>query len=275
MSDADMRQKFQSWEADHLAEGRQYAVDAEDGKLYTYPQTVGKKHTPVISKLTTLGPIDITKGELGNLYSYYFVGQGKPARVHYDRLLLSSPEQRCPYCGFGHVKTLDHYLPKSKYPKYSTLISNLVPACNDCNLSAKGSTFPGTANGQPIHPYFGPDELYTTPWLFADIIESDTPHTTYYVSAPYGWDEVNVGRVRAHMSNFGLYARYSIEADRRISTLRSRNRMFAGTAGPEDIRLLMQEMLAIEESRATNSWETALFRALYNSDWYCEVGYLL
>ena len=36
-------------------------------------------------------------------------------------------------CHTSEVDTLDHYLPKSKYPSLSINPLNLIPICNKCN----------------------------------------------------------------------------------------------------------------------------------------------
>lgn len=62
--------------------------------------------------------------------------------------------QFCPLCGeAGTPYTLDHYLPKSKYPEFAILPHNLIPACDICqgkkldnNLKDGKRCF--------LHPYF-------------------------------------------------------------------------------------------------------------------------
>lgn len=64
----------------------------------------------------------------------------------------------CPYCGMQHIKigrgngriskpTIDHYLPKSKYPFLSMSFHNMIPCCGTCNdIQNKG-------DNDPISPY--------------------------------------------------------------------------------------------------------------------------
>ncbi len=59
----------------------------------------------------------------------------------------------CPMCGSMHCNTLDHILPKTKFPSFAIFGLNLVPACN-CN-SWRGQTLLGAHKGERIlHPYF-------------------------------------------------------------------------------------------------------------------------
>ena len=44
---------------------------------------------------------------------------------------------KCPFCGVGRVSTLDHYLPKTKYPTYAVTPVNLVACCAECNKKRK------------------------------------------------------------------------------------------------------------------------------------------
>lgn len=67
----------------------------------------------------------------------------------------------CPYCGMSYITTvtkkngkvkteatLDHYLPKSKYPFLAMNIYNLVPSCRSCNL-----VFKFQENDAVIYPF--------------------------------------------------------------------------------------------------------------------------
>lgn len=63
---------------------------------------------------------------------------------HYDEF-VSVNECKCPYCGYGDIKGInhtrreayDHFLPKSIYPFNSVNFRNLAPMCHECNSSYK------------------------------------------------------------------------------------------------------------------------------------------
>ena len=61
----------------------------------------------------------------------------------------------CPACGeLGRPNTLDHYLPKGKYPHFCVTPANLFPMCDACQKEKLEKT--GTEN-EPrffLHPYF-------------------------------------------------------------------------------------------------------------------------
>lgn len=63
----------------------------------------------------------------------------------------------CPFCSeAGRPTTLDHFLPKEKYPEFSFLSNNLVPACDACQgADAKGSkVLNGKGKRIFLHPYY-------------------------------------------------------------------------------------------------------------------------
>lgn len=65
--------------------------------------------------------------------------------VHYDAFVTENDEGKCPYCGYGDIKSqlvsrreaYDHFLPKGTYPFNSVNFKNLAPMCNECNSSYK------------------------------------------------------------------------------------------------------------------------------------------
>lgn len=67
----------------------------------------------------------------------------------------------CPYCNRQYITpvltstgkmraTLDHFLPKNRYPYFSMSLYNLIPACYNCNSSLKGDN---DFNTEDINPY--------------------------------------------------------------------------------------------------------------------------
>jgi len=242
----------------------EYLSKAKNADLYLIP--------PCYSTNDALYLGVATKQNFKDVYSQQMVGANKPGRVIYDRLMSSAPGAKCPFCGFGHVKTLDHYLPKSTYPQFSVFPSNLIPACNDCNFS-KRAGLPKTKGEQSIHPYFD-SSLISEQWLFARLVHSTPVTVDYYVKAPAHWPEVNVDRVTKHLEVFDLRKRFAIEAADELANVRNILRRNFGVIGPAAVKA---ELLAQASDRYTlhrNSWQTAFFQALANDDWYCGGGYL-
>jgi hypothetical protein len=210
----------------------------------------------------------MSKKELVSLYSDQMVGDGKPGRRYYDRIMMQAPLGKCPFCGFGHVSTLDHFLSKSRYPTFSVLLANLVPSCGDCN---KGKGAPVVReNEQLLHPYFEDERIQRDTWIFAEVIESTPPTVRYFVEAPNTWPADLVQRANNSFNDFGLARRFAVEAASELSGLRD---MLADMQTHEMREDHLQRTARVERRERTNSWKAALYEALSQSDWYLEHGY--
>ena len=211
---------------------------------------------------------DLSKGELVDLYSKCMVAQTKPARAYYDQLMMLAPNGKCPFCGFGQATTLDHFLSKARYPAFSTLDANLVPACTDCNGGKVASE--STAENQILHPYFEDKCIEAESWLFAEILESAPACTRYFARPPDCWPMELKLRVENHFNSLGLAKRFSTEAATALSSLYEQMQMLPNSAD----RKAHLDFLAITECRVRkNSWLAALYVALAANDWYLNIGY--
>lgn len=61
---------------------------------------------------------NVTKDDLMNLYTRHMLKLGSESGKIYDKLRAAS-NGVCPLCGIHGVATLDHYLPKARYPLFS------------------------------------------------------------------------------------------------------------------------------------------------------------
>lgn len=63
--------------------------------------------------------------------------------------------QFCPSCGEeGAPNTLDHYLPKERFPHFAITPLNLTPMCDICQQAKKNKFVDGAGNKIFLHPYF-------------------------------------------------------------------------------------------------------------------------
>ena len=243
-----------------LAEFDGYGVKAGSNNLYSSVYCDRAKPKQVI-----IG--GLVKEDFVFLYGSCMVK--KPAgRKFYDKIILLAPSGKCPLCGFGHATTLDHLLPKARYPLFSVLSTNLVPACTDCN-KLKGASLV-TKDEQALHPYFESDVIETEPWVYAEIIQ-DTPVTVkYFVSPPPEWCPEQSRRACNYFSDLNLAGRFAIEAASELSSLISflkylkndnsvADHLSAMADGERDIRL--------------NSWKSALYQALSVNKWFIGGGF--
>ncbi|XYJ10294.1 HNH endonuclease [Telluria sp. B2] len=252
--------------ADILAVAQRYTALAANGNLYKYPINDRKNDEVIVGA--------VTKKEVKSLYSYYMVDNGMPARVFYNALIASAPNGICPLCGAGYAITLDHYLPKSKFPFFSILPCNLVPACRDCN-TGKSSAVALSAAEQSLHPYYDHGSFVSDQWLFAEIKHSIPPSVRYYAKAPGAWSPTDQLRVVSHFESLKLGARFSVLAANELASLRTLLIDFVAPVGQAAIQQHLRARAMSETAIHKNSWKAAMFQALSNDPWYCETGFCL
>lgn len=210
---------------------------------------------------------NISKNEMVKLYNDKMVKHPTGRRI-YDKLMALAPLSRCPFCGVGRVKTLDHYLPETKFPTFSVLPYNLVASCRDCN-TGKSTSYATTQNTQTLHPYY--DDYTHEQWLFARVLQTSPVSIEFYVNAPIHWNQLDKDRVAAHFNDYELAERFSIEASNTLADLREEFILYNSTS--IIIQQELQKKARTYYIRHKNSWETAMYQALSQSQWYCNGGY--
>lgn len=264
IADANLRNRLNLATNDIVVAARDYEQKARAKQLYTIPPNNCRNNEIALGV--------VTKKELKDVYSSHMVGRAKPARVIYDSLLSQAPLGRCPFCGFGHASTLDHYLPKTKYPQLSVLPLNLVPSCKDCN-TGKSTVIATTAEGQSLHPYFDHQSFINEQWIYAEVIQTMPATIHFYVAAPTHWDDISKARVQSHFNDFKLASRYSLEASNQLACLRDSLVSYRELLGFDGIRRHLAIEAQAYDRQHRNSWQTAMFQALAASDWYCDGGF--
>lgn len=213
---------------------------------------------------------EVTDVEMIKVYTGRMVPKGRPGRPYYDRIFSKPVHGRCPFCGIGTVNTLDHYLPKTHFPVFSVTPNNLVPACSWCQ-GEKGEYFPRTKADQIIHPYF--DDFGNETWLSANVVQGFPAAFRYFVSAPEAWDETDGERLKTHLRELNLYTLFSSNAGSRLSEIRGRLNKLHQLGGATAVRSHLEEECESIEEAQKNSWQAAMYRAAYGSDWFCDGGF--
>ncbi len=118
--DESLKNRLQSILPFIQSESSDYDVKASSSSLFS------------LTSSTDINGI-VTVDEMQKVYDRKLVKKGQPGRKHYEKIKLSAKHNICPLCDHRTVTTLDHVLPKSKYPTFAVTPFNLVPACGDCN----------------------------------------------------------------------------------------------------------------------------------------------
>ncbi|WP_432727549.1 HNH endonuclease [Variovorax sp. W6] len=248
-----------------LEQGYGYYVElAQTNSLYSIHPTELENDEPAV--------LQVTVKDLKNLYSQQLSVKGRPPRSYYDKILALAPRGKCPFCGFGHASTLDHVLSKSKFPWFSVLPVNLVPACKDCN-HGKGNKVAILESEQILHPYFENAVIGQQQWLFATIQPTSPASAVFFPSPPADWDAALKTRVSRHFEEFELARRFSVEAATEIAGLVPMLSRLASKAGKEGVKSQLELMSSSSMEIEPNSWRSALLQALAGNEWYWRGGF--
>lgn len=212
----------------------------------------------------------VKKEEMINVYTQRMVKKDSAGRQTYDKLLASPVHGRCPLCGQGLVNTLDHHLPKSLYPALAVVPTNLIPSCFDCN-KAKLDIKPISAEYETIHPYF--DDIETDLWLHARVIEESPTGIQFFVKAPENWNDVKSKRVKHHFKTFKLSSLYTSLAASELSGIQYSLANLFSKVGDQGVEAYLREEASSREKVYLNSWQTAMYKALADSYWFCSGGF--
>ncbi|SFQ64503.1 HNH endonuclease [Pseudomonas sp. NFPP07] len=207
---------------------------------------------------------------MGVIYKAHFARKGSPSRALYEQIRMAPEYGICPLCAQRTVATVDHYLPQSRHPKLNLTPVNLVPACSDCNKN-KLAGVPTRAEDQTLHPYF--DDLGNDRWLVVEIQASSPPTISFAIRPAGAWNDVLIARVNYHFRVMGLGELYAAQAASEMADISYSLEDVGVSTGPVGVRQHLDGQFRSRYDRDANSWKTALYEGLRDSDWFCTEGY--
>jgi hypothetical protein len=211
----------------------------------------------------------ITVDEMKKVYDHKLVRKGQPARIYYEKLRLSAKNNICPLCNQRTVTTLDHVLPKTFYPTFAVTPFNLIPSCADCN-KIKDRYKPEKPEEEIIHPYY--DDISNQQYLFA-LVEKTTPASiNFYIKQS---NPINIieQRLKKHFSLFALNELYASNAAEELSNISFRLSKLYSTGGIQCVIEYLKDEFESRYENNKNSWQTAMYEALYQNIWFCDGGF--
>jgi|GEM_PF-6386028 hypothetical protein len=207
----------------------------------------------------------ITAKDLKDLYLQMSRKKGKQ-RNTYDKLLAQAKKNKCCFCSYEDPTELDHFLPKSKFPEFSILLTNLIPSCKNCN-SYKGTTIPNSAESSYIHPYYEKYDNYI--WLEANLSFDckDSLIIFYKISTNLKAESPKLAaRIEYQFKGLKLDERYASWAITEVVNIEHMLKNLKDSAGKEKVRCHLNEQALSRKSVNKNSWQSALYHALYKSE---------
>lgn len=256
----DLKERLQASEGEVEAAEKMYASAAEKTNLYSLARGDFLLRS-------------VSSEEMIAIYRDRMAKKRAAGRVIYDDIILSAKDGRCPLCGQRSVSTLDHHLPKTVYPSLAVAPLNLVPACADCN-KAKSDFVPVSKEEEPLHPYF--DSVENECWLKGSVVENFPASIRFFPDPPDVWSLTTQKRVKKHFRSFGLSALYAAQAAQELDNIKYYlTQLYEANDedGAQRVRDHLQEQAESRRRAQTNSWQTATYQALSESDWYCDGGF--
>jgi len=167
----------------------------------------------------------------------------------------------CPACGeFGKPNTLDHYLPKGKYPHFSITPANLFPMCDSCQKEKLEKTHTARESRLFLHPYF---DDFVERQIIRIVIHPpyDTPAFTIELMDWLSNEQRAV--VQAHIRELAIERRFagffkgeSIRILKHAAKIRTGNQTIE-----ESIELFR----SLHEDPTLNSWQHLYYRAVLDN----------
>lgn len=255
----DLKRRLESCASIIIEASKDFAIKANDAKLHLIPS---------VKSFNGL----ITKEEMINVYNLRMAKKDSPGRSFYDKLMALPVHGKCPLCGHRTVSTLDHYLPKAHYPVFSVIPLNLIPACKDCN-TAKIDCIPTHAEQQTIHPYY--DDIDSEMWLNAKLIKSSPPIMDFFVSKPKKWSDLLGKRVENHFKTLGLSSLYASNSAVELLNINFSLENLYREVGKFAVKEYLLDSAESRRKVDLNSWQTAMYRTISESNWFCDGGFRL
>lgn len=253
--EGELRDRLENIQGHVANEAVVYAERAEAAELHLVAQTVDVAGTVTTDEMVALYDGRMVKG-LG--------------RHVYDAIRLLPRQGICPFCDHRPVSTIDHLLPKRLFPSLAVAPDNLIGACADCNKT-KLAFAPGAAEEVVLHPYF--DDVEAERWLAARVVEGPVAAVLFRTQAVDAWPEALNERVRRQFEMLRLGRLYGSQAAREISAQSYLLGNIHESRGEDGVREELTRQAETREADRLNSWQGVTYRALSESDWFCDGGF--
>lgn len=178
----------------------------------------------------------------------------------------------CPYCSFGEVTTLDHFLPKTVFPYLSITPANLVPSCSYCNTKKHIRYADPKTSRTLFHPFFEELDTQNASWLEVDINNAPSfllsDILSFRVISLPTWGSTDKERADYYFEFFKLQKRYLTRCKGDIEE--SLEMLHDCDISKSDWKNDMMRAAGRPGVRPRKRWKYPLFKALAESDWFFE-----
>ncbi|MFN3354784.1 MAG: hypothetical protein ACK418_02025 [Pseudomonas sp.] len=167
----------------------------------------------------------------------------------------------CPACGeFGKPNTLDHYLPKGKYPHFSITPVNLFPMCDSCQKEKLEKTHTAIEPRLFLHPYF---DVFLERQIIRVVIHPPYDTPTFSIELLDWLSDEQRLVVQAHIRELAIERRFAgFFKDESIRILKHAAKIRNGN---QTIEQSLELFRSLYEEPTLNSWQHLYYRAVLDN----------
>jgi hypothetical protein len=159
--------------------------------------------------------------------------------------------QLCPSCGEnGTPNTLDHYLPKNKYPEYAILSKNLFPMCDICQGKKLAFVLDQDERRIFLHPYY--DDFLTEQVIELQIDGPFNAPENFNLNVVNSISEELQELILRHLSGIGFQSRYSTYFKNQYFRLLRIVKVMRSSG--QDVSAQIDSFALMERFNSVNSW---------------------
>ena len=218
---------------------------------------IDQKGSP--EKITTWPKIEHKSGSFLNLYSHPAEGSVQEAML---RGLRKHGLQLCPACGeAGAPNTLDHYLPKRRYPHFCVTPHNLFPMCDACQANKGEKTGDSENPKYFLHPYF---DIFVGKQVIRLCIDPPFDKPAFRLGVVKDLLPLERRLVQTHIEELNITERYAVFF--RAQYLRVLRLVKSMRESHQDVRKTLKAFLRAYEEPSKNAWEHVFYEAVLSND---------
>lgn len=228
-----------------------------------------------VNKLESLvqnATLFLSKDDLLTLYNYQSSVMNS-FRETLRKLQIKTIITTCQNCTIDTANSLDHILPKAKYPEFIVNPKNLLPCCSTCNSFKLDSIGNDKGDEQKfLNLYL--DELPTEQYLFVDVFLDTDNEIDFKFHLKNMDNQINsetFALLNSHYSKLKLFERMKLKSIEYISELENKIISFSKRLSVEDIIVELIESANKDKlAYGNNHWKCIVEISLLRSRCFIE-----
>ena len=224
-----------------------------------------------VHNLSSHGFVDPEKEHLKKLYKSD-CDIAKKIRLHHSTFTSTTKRvynNKCPYCTLSEPNTIEHILPKEKYPEFAVHLYNLIPCCSKCNGHKSEAVRDHYRLPYTINVYYHDPEYCQFLEANCSIDPNGYPSFKYRLAFPKNADPTLTAIVTNHFNRLHLIKRYDEEVIKNYSEIElTIKTVCKGKSLNDALQYLKDYLSNINNDYGLNHHYVAMLRCMIGSPIY-------